>query len=338
MVDKIITYNLAVNSSSSEVFYKEIHSSATKFLNKLKKLLNEELKDYQSFIDRSELEEVRSIEEYGIEIVLFAISYSWYLNEIREESGKIEYYYMDQAYEYFSKSNEFREEAIRFKYIINYFNNIDVDKKIIFLNNVFEIVNEVHSIGKRYLDKYIPKVDKFIKEYKFLKGKRDDLDLLLRDKDSYYINMLGADILNRVYEKEFRNAKEVYVFLPGCMTKMGSQCCAGKEKDGFNCKHCSKECKVSKITYKCSKYNVKVRILYHESEMNNKSVDESLKIGVVGVSCVLNLLSGGFKAKRLGYIPQCVFLDYCGCIQHWSKNGIVTEINEKQLYKTLKLK
>ncbi|WP_278244952.1 hypothetical protein [[Clostridium] dakarense] len=50
---------------------------------------------------------------------------------------------------------------------------------------------------------------------------------------------------------------------------------------------------------------------------------------------MLNLISGGLKAKSLGYIPQCVVLDYCGCKSHWHTDGITTDINIKRLLYTI---
>jgi len=51
---------------------------------------------------------------------------------------------------------------------------------------------------------------------------------------------------------------------------------------------------------------------------------------------IINLLSGGWKAKRIGLIPQCVLLDYCGC-KHWHENGIVTNININELLSKIKV-
>ena len=44
-------------------------------------------------------------------------------------------------------------------------------------------------------------------------------------------------------------------------------------------------------------------------------------------SSILNLLSGGWKAIRMGFTPQCVVLEYCGCAHHWCEKDVPTEIN-----------
>jgi hypothetical protein len=60
--------------------------------------------------------------------------------------------------------------------------------------------------------------------------------------------------------------------------------------------------------------------------------------GIVGVACVLNLLSGGLKARRLGIPAQCILLDSCGCGNHWDIEGIPTVLNVDQLKIKLNVK
>ena len=48
-------------------------------------------------------------------------------------------------------------------------------------------------------------------------------------------------------------------------------------------------------------------IFGYESNITMKRKFEYWDIGIVVIACVLNLISGGFKARGLGFIPQCVF-------------------------------
>jgi hypothetical protein len=56
---------------------------------------------------------------------------------------------------------------------------------------------------------------------------------------------------------------------------------------------------------------------------------------LVGVACVLNLLTGGYEMKRLNIQSQCVFLDYCSCKNHWDKKGVPTSMNINRLKQIL---
>ncbi|MBK7029286.1 MAG: DUF116 domain-containing protein [Bacteroidales bacterium] len=54
---------------------------------------------------------------------------------------------------------------------------------------------------------------------------------------------------------------------------------------------------------------------------------------LIGVACILNLLTGGYEMKNLNISSQCIFLDYCGCKKHWNEEGIPTDLNINQLKK-----
>jgi hypothetical protein len=58
-------------------------------------------------------------------------------------------------------------------------------------------------------------------------------------------------------------------------------------------------------------------------------------VGIVGVSCVLTNIQGGWDVRELGIPAQGLLLDYCGCSYHWHKTGVPTDIDFHQLLKTL---
>ena len=60
-----------------------------------------------------------------------------------------------------------------------------------------------------------------------------------------------------------------------------------------------------------------------------KLINYERKKGLIGIACVPKLYSGGLKAIRLGYIPQCMPLDFSGCKAHWQERDIMTTINFK---------
>ena len=60
--------------------------------------------------------------------------------------------------------------------------------------------------------------------------------------------------------------------------------------------------------------------------------------GVVGVSCPLTNVAGGWEMKKIGAPAQGILLDYCGCPWHWHEDGIATDINFKQVLKVLGIK
>jgi hypothetical protein len=88
------------------------------------------------------------------------------------------------------------------------------------------------------------------------------------------------------------------------------------------------------------KFGFEVFLVPHESSVFSGDAGKQLigeGAGIVGVACVSNLVSGGWKAKALGLPPQCVLLDHCGCRKHWHDQGIATDINMKQLRRVLQI-
>jgi hypothetical protein len=89
------------------------------------------------------------------------------------------------------------------------------------------------------------------------------------------------------------------------------------------------------------KFGFSVLMVPHESSVFSGDAGKKLigeGVGIVGIACVSNLVSGGWKAKGLGLPPQCVLLDHCGCRKHWHEQGIATDINMGRLREILDIK
>ena len=93
--------------------------------------------------------------------------------------------------------------------------------------------------------------------------------------------------------------------------------------------------KVNKLNNLMENRYIDVCIIPHETIINKIDVKDKNKIGIIGIACIPNLMSGGWKALRLGFIPQCVLLDYSGCSKHWLDKEKMTEINELYLEKEI---
>ncbi|UTB31716.1 MAG: DUF116 domain-containing protein [Methanobacterium sp. ERen5] len=79
-----------------------------------------------------------------------------------------------------------------------------------------------------------------------------------------------------------------------------------------------------------------VYMVMHESSAFSKSTQKDRdELGIVGVACVSNLISGGWKSQGLGIPAQCVLLNQATCKNHWNEEGVPTSINIHQLMKIL---
>ncbi len=124
----------------------------------------------------------------------------------------------------------------------------------------------------------------------------------------------------------------IIIFLPACMRQQDRKCMSRKCRNGYKCVGCSSLCNVNRLRRLGEIYNFYVRVIPHETDMNSIKNYDNNSYGIVGIACIINLVSGGFKALRLGFIPQCVLLEQVGCKNHWLLNkGNMTEINEERL-------
>lgn len=180
---------------------------------------------------------------------------------------------------------------------------------------------------EKYLGQYIEKVSIYL-EYSLNKHKKkEDFFYCGKGKNQYFFNMISAEVMNKVYRTEFLDTKEKKVFLPACMRQVAKKCSSKKSPNGYICLGCSKNCNVNELTELGKKMNFQVYVIPHESMLLSSSIIENSSVGIIGVACILNLMSGGWKALRLGFKPQCIVLDYCGCSSHWLDRPIMTSIN-----------
>lgn len=183
------------------------------------------------------------------------------------------------------------------------------------------------------LGKYTKGVAKFHEsDYKEHKWKEDYI-FCGRKGVEYHLNMVGAEILNRAYREDFLKTKKRLLLLPACMRLSFNSCKAVETESGYICAGCSESCKINQYSKLGERNNFKVSIIHHQSNAFKGREIEKDSIGIIGVTCVLNLIAGGLNAKDLGFVPQCVLLDYCGCREHWHKEGISTNINIDKFFK-----
>ena len=236
-------------------------------------------------------------------------------------------------------SGEFKYECERMNTWLLFLKNNTEEYTIKVNKNAFKMSLWFEKRSREVLGMYTPNVQNFLNtSYKFYK-KREDNVFCGRKEVEYHLNMVGAEILSKAFRKLFVKTKERKVLLPACVClKPEGVCKRKKVEDGFLCGNCSKSCRVNGLTELGKSHNFQVLIVPHETDAfsNTKNIRYG-DVGVVGVACVLNLIEGGLKARNLNLVPQCVILDYCGCKNHWNKNGIQTDINCKKLFEILQV-
>ncbi len=192
------------------------------------------------------------------------------------------------------------------------------------------------------LGKYTPNVEKFLKEKQPGHRWKEDVIFSARHRVEYHLNMVGAEIMNRAFREAFLGTKKKAVVLPACMRYHSKPECKARTSGlACECTGCTPQCRVNQLTKIGKKQGFAVHLVPHESSVFSGDSGKALlgeEVGIVGIACVSNLVSGGWKAKGLGMPPQCVLLDHCGCRKHWHEQGIPTDINMRRLMAVLGVK
>jgi len=243
-------------------------------------------------------------------------------------------------------SGEFKEEVKRLELWKMYFKNAGEEKTKLFIIEAkrfarwFEYEAE-EALGDytRYLDVYL---NTGLKKHRW----KEDIIFCARTEVEYHLNMVGSEIMNRAFKQNFNDTKEKAVLIPACMRLLpdrernlpGDYCKAERKGLDYTCTNCSAGCRVYQLNKLGEKENFKVYIVPHSSDFSGWLHEHGVNsnIGTVGVACINNLISGGLELKSLDIPAQCVFLDYCGCKNHWHKAGFPTDINFKRLNSVLK--
>ncbi|MCX7924017.1 MAG: DUF116 domain-containing protein [Clostridia bacterium] len=236
-------------------------------------------------------------------------------------------------------TGDFNQEVKRLNIWKDFLTSVECKKAGDSLATAITFASWFEMRSEEVLGKYTPNVEKFLRETHPKHLWHEDAIFCGRRRVEYHLNMLGAEIMNRAFRQAFLEAKRKYVLVPGCMRLMGESSCRAHEAElGLVCTGCNQACSINKLTCIAKKYGIKVRLVSHESSISPKESPELAsgdRVGIVGVACVTNLIGGGLKLKSFGIPAQCVLLDYCGCNNHWHKDGIPTDINLNQLFKIL---
>jgi hypothetical protein len=189
------------------------------------------------------------------------------------------------------------------------------------------------------LGHYTPHVERFLAETHPRYRWRHDALFCGRRRVEYHLNMVGTEILNRAFRAVFLATVRKVVLVPPCMQAPGEgRCQASPTPYGARCAGCTPACRVHQLTKLGEKYGFAVLILPEELTVFSTGAVQPMdrsEVGVVGVSCALTNLSGGWETRELGIPAQGVLLDYCGCRWHWHKEGVPTATNVDQVLRVL---
>ena len=237
---------------------------------------------------------------------------------------------------YLDATGEFREEVKRFHLIAGFLRKNPELESIMY--NVIENAGWFGEHAEKELGKYTSNVENFLQNEVMNHRWHEDYIFCSRKSVEYHLNMVGSELLNLAFRDEFLKTSKKAVLLPACMcAKHNGECKARKLDLDSVCTGCTANCRINYYTQLGREHGFEVHIIPHSTDfstwLNRWAAGKD--IGVIGVACLLNLMTGGLELKSLDIPAQCVFLDHCGCTNHWDKQGVHTDLNSSQLLKLL---
>ena len=369
-----VTYCLSLNNKNSDKYYREVESISREIKNLIINEANNYLDDFIEYILKDKVESPRTKEEYAIEFLMIGVMLSEYgkyvnsfnksfyevfklLNKLKTNEGvrkkvdlirgqlisHILYKRKDKAdkpdlksvVRWMDATGDFEEEVYRLKLWIKFLQHKDKSYYDKLVEEAIKVADDMENICEDILGIYTSQLEKFLNNIDEKYKNREDLIYCSKNRIQYFFNMIAAEIMNEVYRNEFLRCDVKKIFVPSCMKQVVKPCRCVKGQMGYSCRQCNNSCNIYMLNKILEETSIEVCIIPHETTINTLKVNDKSKVGIIGVACIPNLMSGGWKALRLGFIPQCVLLDYSGCENHWLDKGIMTSINLNRLKKVL---
>lgn len=231
-------------------------------------------------------------------------------------------------------TGEFNEEVIRLDQWTEFYKTKNRAQFRSIVKSAIYIADYIEIKGEEVLGRYVCNIPHFLKSRARVHRYSEDYFFVSRCRNEYFMNMFGAEILNRQMREAFKQMRYKAVLLPTCMrTPPEKGCQATHDGKELVCMQCSRTCNIGKVATAMKKQKVKTYLIPHSSGFSKflTKWQGNTETGLVGVTCILNLLTGGYEMKRLDITSQCIFLDYCACKKHWDKKGFPTSLNINEL-------
>ena len=183
--------------------------------------------------------------------------------------------------------------------------------------------------SSKYLATYTLGFKEFFKNNEISHNLKEDIIFFNSPEELYHLNMLGANLMNRIFKEDFQLRKRKALLLPSCMKISRENCNAENSRLGPICRLCNKKCNVYKIA---KEFPHELYLIEHNSDSLKNATKKDLdELGIIGVTCVLNLISGVYQSSKMGIPPQCVLLNRVSCAKHWMREDIPSTIDFQEL-------
>jgi hypothetical protein len=159
---------------------------------------------------------------------------------------------------------------------------------------------------------------------------------LSTSREQYLLYMLEIELTNRIYFKKFLLSEKKLAFLPHCLRDFSKTCLAYPDEIDNLCKGCSKKCTVNKIS-KMLRKNEVTPYIWMNADLKKVFADyrkQNIKIGVLGIACIPELVSGMRLCEKQNVPAVGIPLDANRC-SRWMGEFYNNSVNISNLEKLL---
>ena len=187
---------------------------------------------------------------------------------------------------------------------------------------------------RQSLSMYTPKVADHLKTLPW--AKRGDT-ILTTSEENYHLYMLEIELVNRIYQEEFKRAAYKFALLAHCLRDFRPECQSVKGDIEAVCQGCTEDCLIHLGSVLLEKYGIKP---YISVEMDQERLFRRLKrehpsIGALGIACIPELAMGMRLCLRTGIPPVGIPLNANRCAR-WMSQAYETSFNLAQLEELLR--
>ena len=159
---------------------------------------------------------------------------------------------------------------------------------------------------------------------------------LSTSREQYLLYMLEIELVNRIYLKQFLLSEKKLAFLPHCLRDFSRTCLSYPDEIDNLCKGCSKKCTVNKIS-KLLRKNEVTPYIWMNADLKKVFADyrkQNTKVGVLGIACIPELVSGMRLCQKLNVPAVGIPLDANRC-SRWMGEFYNNSVNINSLEKLL---
>ncbi len=192
------------------------------------------------------------------------------------------------------------------------------------------------EIAASELAPYLAGVDDFARRQADDAWPRRD-ELRRKSAEAYLRNLLTVGVLNRLNRPAFGSATRRIIVLPACLKDFGDQPCAKiEEGNASTCAECTPDCIVCRTVASFADASTSVVLEPEDlAAFLTEAKDKSGALSVIGVACILTLLSGFQTTMTLKLPTQGIFLNYSSCGHHWAEPPYNTNFSLHRLAQVL---